>query len=118
MLEVPSLVELMPLKNYKLIQEESFLKLNYCQLSTTRSLLLVGVKKTVLNFGMQEIVGEPIGEKMDFSEFKCIETISALKRTALGVFLRKNLLLLGKIPKALKFSKCDHKTIYQSLFIC
>ena len=55
--------------------------------------LLDGVNKMEFSFGLEETVGELIGESPVSLESKCIEIIWPLKRTVLGEFLRKILTL-------------------------
>lgn len=55
-----------------------------------KSQLLVGVNKTELNIGLEETVGELIGENQDSSELPCTEITLVYKLIVHGVFLINN----------------------------
>ena len=92
--EDPSLVVSMLLLNLMPTQEVSSLSPNWFLPSTTRSLLLVGAKKTELNTGSDATVGEHTGEKAVSSASKCTETTWPSRKTALGESPKRILTLL------------------------
>lgn len=49
-----------------------------------KSQLLVGEFRMERNIGLEEIVGDLTGEKLDSSESRCTETIWVLKSSAVG----------------------------------
>ena len=56
----------------------------------------------VLSTGLEEIVGELIGENLGFSEYKCIEIIMELKKNVHGVQLNQSHIMLKTSHRRLK----------------
>jgi hypothetical protein len=69
---------------------------------------LVGENKMVLNIGLEETHGEPIGVNLDSSESECINIILPLKTIALGEQLNLQLLGLKSNKKNLKLLKSEN----------
>jgi hypothetical protein len=73
---------------------------------------LVGVNKTELNIGLEETVGELIGEKQDSSELLCTEITLVYKMIVHGVSLINNQQSLSLMDrnnklKMFRLLKCD-----------
>ena len=85
-------------------------KPNYYIRLITKLQQLDGELKTELNIGLEETLGELIGENLDSLESKCTETTWQLRKIALGVPLKPNLILLTWTRKnrKLKFWKFEH----------